>query len=195
MHKPGMTSLEDGSPEPPFWERYVSRTVKNNLVAALSEFVGTTMFLLIAFGGTVCPPTLFGHTGSLANRICSAKTDTNRLAQNVANIPDSVFSPRHSLARTSHNGADGRILDYRQARSMRPKARPLTRTSTRRSCSTSRSPSASRLRSTLGSSSASRAASSTRPYRSLWRSSALSRPAAPACSLPLRSWEPSARRH
>jgi hypothetical protein len=68
MHKPGMTSLEDGSPEPPFWERYVSRTVKNNLVAALSEFVGTTMFLLIAFGGTVCPPTLFCHTGSLANR-------------------------------------------------------------------------------------------------------------------------------
>lgn len=28
-HKPGMTSLEDGADQP-FWERYVSRTVKNN---------------------------------------------------------------------------------------------------------------------------------------------------------------------
>jgi hypothetical protein len=107
MHKPGMTSLEDGSPEPPFWERYVSRTVKNNLVAALSEFVGTTMFLLIAFGGTVCPPTLFCHTGSLANRYVllrltrTASLRTSPTSPTVCSRPDTLSPGRRTMALTA----------------------------------------------------------------------------------------------
>jgi hypothetical protein len=107
MHKPGMTSLEDGSPEPPFWERYVSRTVKNNLVAALSEFVGTTMFLLIAFGGTVCPPTLFCHTACSQTDIFCAKTDTTAslrmspTSPTVCSRPDTLSPGRRTMALTA----------------------------------------------------------------------------------------------
>lgn len=57
-HKPGRTEYE-GDSKGPVWERYVSRAVKNNIVATISEYVGTTMFLLIAFGGTVRPARLY----------------------------------------------------------------------------------------------------------------------------------------
>lgn len=52
LHVPGRAEVSNDGRRP-LWSRYMMRKTKNHLVAALSEFVGTTLFLLLAFGGTV----------------------------------------------------------------------------------------------------------------------------------------------
>ena len=52
LHIPGRSDV-DADGNRPLWSRYMVRKTKNHLVAALSEYVGTTLFLLLAFGGTV----------------------------------------------------------------------------------------------------------------------------------------------